>query len=285
MDQLVTIKYSSNGKQLEATFQPNHGLNLKSFKCDGKELIDQSDKHLNGLLIGPHFDNRKRELLQGLKKDPVIETFIKSREDEGLSDPFQNGICRYVPWKVESNDSTKLKAILTGKENWNETPLATIEGQQFKLYFEAEMTQEGLWVKLSSVGDSDTVIGIDYRYALSRGEGYIESLIKDHYYDNGILKKVEDILNGQTEHLSWDLKQPADFAFLPSRATHGAIVLKTEEYELHTQYRCSNQENCWHLWKPVNASYVSIRPLSAQNPWRPNLTVNSIEILLSPTLK
>lgn len=250
-------------------------MSLSSYKLGEIEVIEQNSLHHNSL-IGPHFLNRKKELLDGLKKDVQLSQFMQMREQEGFSDPFQHGIARYVAWKIESFDDTKIKAVLTGKDLWYETPLAAIEGQQFKLYFEAELLPQGLRLKLASVGDSDTIIGIDYHYALQDGKGTISSDVSPQYYDKG------DFLRDHPTDLHLDLNQAIDYVFFPSKnPLNGSILLTTSNYQLETIYQCINQENCWQLYKPEQSSCVSIRPLSAQNPWRPNLTVNSIDIFLS----
>lgn len=285
MEDYITLQsISLSGKPLKAIFHPSNGMDLVSYQLGEIEVIEQNvPPFQHSTLIGPHFLNRKKELLEGLKKDSQLNDFMKKREEEGFSDPFQHGVSRYVAWKVESFNENKIKAALTGKELWHETPLAAIEGQQFKLFFQAELTPEGLHIKLSSIGESDTVIGIDYHYALPDSQGTVFSDIASKYYENGVLKEVpKNWFQENRNDFHFELKQAADYAFFPSKnPLKGSILLKTANYQLQTDYQSVNQENCWQLYKPRDASYVCIRPLSAQNPWRPNLTVSSIDILLS----
>ncbi len=117
----VTLRNSTEtGQLLQATYLPEKGLNLISFKIDDLELIDQSTKkafeeRFGGLgpMIGPHFHRRNPATIPPIK-DESLFPFIAFATAHGSADPFSHGIGRYAPWKVESTETT-CKGILTGK--------------------------------------------------------------------------------------------------------------------------------------------------------------------------
>lgn len=267
METLVLTHISEDNIRTEATFLPEHGMNLISYKKGDVEIIDQTtkkgfDERSAGLgpLIGPHFHRRRPELLPKIDQEFPQSAYCKTH---GIADIFSHGVARYVPWKFEKTENG-FKAQLSGKDTWFNVPLSTIEGQNFQMTMEAELNSQGLNIKLSVVSDTDSVVGLHYFYRLPNGKGLIKARVKD-----------QDLL------VNFPSDQPIDSNFRPAPdPDKGIIWLETEEYILKTEYECISEENSWQLYHPENASFVCIEPISAQDPRHPNLSVSSISINL-----
>lgn len=282
----ITLKsQTSQGEYLEAVFLPEAGMNLASFRKGNVEVIAQSTKDLfdersSGLgpLIGPHF--HRRSVVPKIADEslfPIIERMRK----KGVNDPFSHGIARYAPWKAEFSEN-KIKGVLTGQDTWNGVALSELEGQNFKMTFEAELIPTGLKVDLSVVSEADSLVGIHYYYDLPGGKGRVTSRTKEHFLDKGELKRIPPEWGFNEDNvLNFDLSRAADYTFFPSpNPLHTEILLQTEKYSLKTTYSCICQENSWQLYHPENAAFVCIEPVSSQDPRHPNLTVSSISIHL-----
>lgn len=277
---------NEKGQVLKAVYAPERGLNLNSYTCEGVEVIAQSTKPMFeerfgglGALIGPHFYKRKPSLIPKVKDESKFP-HLAAMKAHNSSDPFTHGIGRYAPWKVEVTE-TSIKGVLTGKDVWNEVPLAELEGQNFTMNYKAELTAQGLKIEMSVVSDADSIVGIHYYYSLPGGKGRVIARVQDSYYDPNVLNKVpkEWMQEGK---LVFDLNNEADFAFHPAPdPLKGIITLETETYRLITQYECKSQENAWQLYHPAGADFVCIEPTSAQDPRHANLTVSALTILLS----
>ncbi len=292
MEKILLTANTAQGNKLTAAFAPEKGCNLLSFTCGGIELIDQQTKSEfegtgNGLgpLVAPHFLNRHKgsyiiSTANGFKQHAELMAAA------GFDDPFFMGIARYAPWKVLQKSENSFSVELSGKELWQETSLAQLEGQTFKLAFSAALLPTGLELQLSVVSDSDSLIGIDYRFHLPEGDSRVVSDIQKTYLDKGESQPLSEAWESNEEGLSQiGLNKGLDCAFYPQKdPLKGSIKLETAKYRLHIRYECGNQENCWRLFRPEGASYVSISPLSAQNPWKPNLTVSSLKINLQPEI-
>jgi hypothetical protein len=288
MDPIILRNKSTAGEALEATFLPDKGMNLISYKWGDFELIDQSTRPLFeerfaglGALIGPHFYRRAPQVIPPIKDESLFPHIARVKA-KGTLDPFSHGIGRYAPWKAEAS-SSKVKAVLTGKDEWNGVALASLEGQNFKLEYTAELTPDGLQIDYSVVSDSDSVVGLHYYYALPEGRGVVSSDVKSHYYDGLELKEIPADWDYDARHLlRYDLSRPADFNFHPQHHPLGAtITLDAVAYQLQVKYSSVSEENSWQLYHPEGASFVCIEPLSAQNPRRPNLTTSGISVLIS----
>lgn len=288
--EVVTLRSTTaDGKPLEAKFVPSMGMNLISYKCNGIEVIDQSTKNLFeerfaglGAIIGPHFHRRHANILPKIgdkSKFPHIERV----EKKGVADPFSHGIGRYAPWKATHTENS-IQAKLSGKDEWNGVPIAQLEGQQFLMDFDAKLTSEGLALKMSVRGDTDSIVGIHYYYRLPNGQGTVRSLAANKYRVEGETMPLPEAWKGSREH-SIELKlgkDEFDHGFYPfPDPAKCAIELETSEYTLKTKYKSVCEENSWQLFHPKDASFVCIEPLSAQFPRRPILTVSTLEILLT----
>lgn len=278
---------TKDGGMLKAVFLPEKGMNLISFKKGDVEVIDQSTRSLFeeryaglGALIGPHFHRRKPEIIPQLKDESLFPHIARVKA-KGIQDPFTHGIARYAPWKAEATE-TSIKAQLTGKDLWNGIPLSTIEGQNFTMGLEAHLHEQGLFLNLSIVSDTDSLVGIHYYYALPGGKGRIISEVQNQIRLQGELTPIPtDWDFDSQQRMVFDLEKEADFTFRSHPdPLKGSILLETTDYSLRTSYECLCEENCWQLYHPKDASFVCIEPISAQNPRHPKLTVSSISIRL-----
>lgn len=285
MSAIVLKHQTKQGEHLQATFLPEMGMNLISLKKDDLEVIDQSTRNLFeeryaglGALIGPHFHHCKPETIP-LIKDEELFPHIARVKAKGVKEPFSHGIARYAPWKAEAT-ANSVKAQLTGKDTWNGIALSALEGQNFTMHLDADLREQGLFLTLSIVSDTASLVGIHYYYALPQGKGRIISEVQNQVAIQGELKPIpSDWQFDSQQRLTFDLQQEADFTFRPyPDLLKGHILLDTEEYQLHTRYDCISAENCWQLYHPKNASFVCIEPISAQDPRHPNLTVSSLNI-------
>lgn len=285
-DPVVLKQKAEDGELLEAVFMPQSGMNLISFKKGAREAIDPSVREAaakgsvgSGGIIGPHFQSRTPSLIPTLKNPQAFSHWTELQK-QGVNDPFFNGVGLYAPWTAQQTE-TRLTATLSGKENWNEESLSALAGQNFKMTVEAELKSDGLHLFLAVVSDSDSLIGIDYRYALPEGKGKVVSGVKKHYYKNNQLEEIPpswSYSSNGTLHV--DLQESTQAAFHPSNPLEGKIKLETSSHTLHLQYKSICQENAWFLSHASKAPFVQLIPLSSQNPWRPNLSVSSLSIHL-----
>lgn len=287
MNPIILKNQSPSGDLLQATFLPEQGMNMISYRLGDIEIIDQSTKgqfeeRFSGLgpLIGPHFHRRRPESQPTLKNEalfPHIER-VKAKE---ITDPFSHGIGRYAPWKAESTP-TSVRATLSGKDVWNGEPLSSLEGQNFTMTFKAELKSTGLNIHLSIVSEKDSIVGIHYYYHLPQGMGTVFSAIQDKIIENSMVQKIPENWNIDSERiLTYPLTKDTDCTLYPyPDPLKGKIVLDAIDYQLLTTYSCDSQENSWQLYHPKGASFVCIEPLSAQDPHHPNLTVSSLNIEL-----
>lgn len=284
---IVLKNQSRDGELLEAVFLPERGMNLISYKKSDVEVIDQATRPQFearyaglGALIGPHF-HHKRQRVPLPELDRARFPHIANLKGSQTADYFSHGIGRYAPWKAEASEN-KVHAVLTGKDLWNDLPLATLEGQNFKMTYDAELTPDGLHIEMSVISDTDSIVGIHYYYTLPEGKGTVKSAVQKNYIDasDSLLKPIpETWLEGH--NLLFDLKNEADFTFYPfPDPLEGKILLETEVYALETTYSSKSQENAWQLYHPAGASFVCIEPVSAQDPRHANLSVSSLLINL-----
>jgi len=284
----ITLKnQTESGTSIQATFLPEKGMNMISYKQGDIEGIDQStkdpfEKKFAGLgaLIGPHFHRRRPHLIPKNIDDKKFPHSVYFKNDE-RPDPFSHGIGRYAPWSVEFSE-TSFQAKLTGKDTWNDVPLSELEGQNFKMHFNGELKPTGLDLELSVVSDADSIVGIHYYYSLPNGKGTVSSQVQNAYITNNEKKPFPSEWNLDSQHLlTYPLDRDTDFTFFPyPNPLAGKIILDTDTHQLITTYQSDSEENSWQLWHPKGASFVCIEPVSSQDPRRPNLTVSTIRIQL-----
>lgn len=266
----ITLKHTAlSGQELEARFAADRGMNLLYYRKGDIQVLDQSTRALFderfaglGALIGPHFHHRNLSWIPAVK-DEALFPHIARIKAKGIQEPFSHGIARYAPWKVEKVSDSKLKARLTGKDEWNGVPLASLEGQNFTYDLTAELTSEGLVLTLSIVSDTDSVVGIHYYYAVPHGKAVVKSAIRKE---------------GKSEEFIYSFDQPIDANFHPAEPLKGKIEFDTQDYKVITTYESPSQENSWQLFHPEGASYICIEPLSAADPRHPVLTASSLKI-------
>lgn len=287
MDPIVLRNQTASGEKLEATFLPDKGMNMISFKHGSIEVIDQSTRKLFeeryaglGALIGPHFHHRKPQTIPPIKDESLFPHIHRVRA-KGVQEPFSHGIARYAPWQAQAT-STKVSAVLTGKDVWEGVPLSSLEGQNFRMTYSAELTAIGLNIEMSVVSDADSLVGIHYYYHLPKGKGVVMSRVQKHMIENGARQLIPDSWDIDAQHmLRFSLDSAVDNTFFPfPDSLEGKILLDAVTYKLQTTYSCASQENSWQLYHPAGASFVCIEPISAQDPRHPNLTVSSIQIQL-----
>lgn len=287
MQGIVLKNRTPEGDLLEATFLPEKGMNLISFKRGDKEVMAQStrerfEKGFNGLgpLIGPHFYQRNSLTISKLENEALFPHIQALREHNEL-DPFTHGIARYAPWKAEMTE-TKITGMLTGKDTLNGIPLSVLEGQDFKMLFSAELTPEGLKLDLSVVSQTDSLVGIHYYYHLPENKGKIIANVEDMMIQDNLPQTIPIAwLNGSPNSLNLELKEHIDVTLYPHPdPLNGKILLETSEYSLITRYSCNCQENSWQLYHPTDANFVCIEPVSSQDPRHANLSASSIKIHL-----
>lgn len=284
---IILTAETAKGEKLQATFLPEKGMNLVSYKKDGLEVIDQStlpifEERFAGLgaLIGPHFHRRRAEILPKIDDESLFPHIARIKA-KGTADPFSHGIARYAPWQATSTPNS-VKATLSGKDLWNGVPISALEGQNFKMNFQADLTPQGLVLNLDVVSDTDSLVGIHYYYHLPKNTGKVIAGVQPTYIDQGQKKPLPE--NWQIDNqsqLTFDLANEADYTFFPyPNPREGKITLDAETYKLITTYSCQSQENCWQLYHPKDASFVCIEPISSQDPRHPNLSVSAIRIAL-----
>lgn len=279
---------NSIGEDLEAVFWPGKGMNLLSYKKGAIEVIDQStqalfDERFAGLgaLIGPHFHHRHTAVIPRIENEGLFPHIARVKA-KGIEEPFSHGIARYAPWQILTATDSRIDATLTGKDSWEGIPLSKLEGQNFVMRMQAELTPKGLRINLSVVSDTDSLVGLHYYYHLPQGHGTVQARIQPHYLDAGLKKMLPDEWKIDTNQaLHFDLDRAADYTFHPfPDPCMAEISLNTGDYYLVTAYQCAANENCWQLYHPQGASFACIEPISAYDPRHPNLSVSSIEVNL-----
>lgn len=286
-NKIILTSETANGEKLQAIFLPDQGMNLISYKKGDLEIIDQSTLPLFeerfaglGALIGPHFHRRRAEILPKIADESLFPHIAKVKAN-GTADPFSHGVARYAPWQATST-ANSVKATLSGSDLWNGVSISSLEGQNFKMHFQAELTPQGLILNLDVVSDTDSLVGIHYYYHLPKNTGKVITAIQPTYIDKGEKKQLPEEWKIDSQRtLTFDLENEADYTFFPyPNPREGKITLDAGTYRLETTYTCQSQENSWQLYHPKGASFVCIEPLSSQDPRHPNLSVSAIRIAL-----
>ena len=283
----ITLKnISPLGHSLEATFAPDGGMNLISYKLGEIEVIDQAtwpffDERFAGLgaLIGPHFHHRK-EIPANFNTS--LFPHIAKVMAQGKKEPFSHGIARYVPWKFVAS-STQIKGRLRGSDLYKGVPLKVFEGQDFDMTFEARLLTDGLFIEYKINSENPSILGLHYYYRLN-GPGFVYGAVQDTYRDHAAWKPLSSNWT-KNNHLHFPLPQEADFGFIPEKKSptdHDYHMnLNTPEYSLHIDYNtASDTEISCQVFHPKGATYVCVEPLTARFPPAPTLARSTLEAKL-----
>ncbi|GAB4231945.1 MAG: hypothetical protein Tsb0021_10500 [Chlamydiales bacterium] len=256
---------STQGIPLKACICPYEGLFLSEYVHGETPILKAA------YLIGPHFKSRHPSTL-----------FLSSQNEEG-SDLFPDGICRYVPWKIVQQTESEISAVLSGETEWEGSPLKTWQGQMFEATCRISLNSEKLQYDLTIISETDSLIGCEMRFS-SNQDDVILSDLSSKYYENGILKEIPLKWQQRDEknQSTLSLTETYNHAFRPyNHPLIGNIILRQESHDQVISFSSNAEECSWHLFKPEKADEFSIRPISSQNPWRPNLTVSRISISIA----
>lgn len=194
MQPVVLRNTALSGAELTASFLPEQGMNLISYRKGNCEVIEQSTKNLFeeryaglGALIGPHFYWRSDDLISKVPNESLFPHIARVKA-KGAKDPFSHGIARYAPWEYLSTPSS-ISAHISGKSEWNGTPLSVLEGTDFKMAYEAVLTPHGLEIGMHVECDRPSVVGLHYYYALpgEKAPSNLESKIITTTWEYGSL--------------------------------------------------------------------------------------------------
>jgi hypothetical protein len=285
LQKAVHLQHLSKDKKLiEATFSPESGMNLLSFKKDGQEFIDQktaTDFHTRfaglGALIGPHFYHRPLDKIPPLEQE--IFPHITSLGDISKTDPLSHGIARYVSWNYDETSSS-ITGRLCGLDTHNENTLASLEGFNFKLTFSCQLTCSGLDIKYHvEAEDHPTTIGLHYYLSLPDKTGSISMNSQNTYNDMGTSKEIPKEWLDDKGHLLFDLSNESDFGFWPNTEDNtGSAILKTPSHSLKISYKASSDQHAFQLYHPKDSSFVCIEPVSAKDPRAPTGSNHTLHI-------
>ena len=288
MKKIILKNLGLKGEKLQATYLPDDGMNLISYKMNDIEVIDQSTMNLFlerkaglGALIGPHFYHRK---VIPNNFDSSLFPHIKEITKQGISEPFSHGIGRYVPWKYVS-DETQIRAKLHGRDHYKGVPLSVFEGQDFAMTYSAKLLPTGLVIEYTVTSENPSVIGLHYYYCI-RGKSIVIGHVENIYRDQSEWKSIpKSWIGKRPDQLSFDLIQEADFGFIPKKKEpcdhYYQFLLNTEAYSLHADFHAASEtEVCCQIYHPKKSSFVCIEPISAQNPPLPQLNSSILEVKL-----
>jgi hypothetical protein len=291
MKESITLKNNTeNGVPMEATFAPNQGMNLLSFKKGNIEAIDQTTMPLFleryaglGALIGPHFHHRPKEALIQKFDESLFPHIAKQKANE-VQEPFTHGIARYVPWKYEYSE-TQISARLRGKDIYKGVLIKDFEGQDFEMTLDVKLIHDGLILQFNIHSELPSVIGFHYYYNYIPSS-YVQAFVHEDYKTQETWKQLPSAWYDKIKNkLHFDASQEADFGFKPIEQTdhpYHLISLKGSTHLLHVEYISSNEkETSWQLYHPKEASFVCIEPLSALNPRKPILKNSNLQLKIS----
>ncbi|MCX6987326.1 MAG: hypothetical protein NT065_04130 [Chlamydiae bacterium] len=282
----ITLESTSlDGKRLTATFLPSFGMNLVSFKKDGIEVIDQSTTPLFeerraglGALIGPHFHHRPLNKIAPVAfQDRFFH--IAAIKAKGIDEPFSHGVARYAPWSC-THTATSLHAKVSGNDIWNGVLVSSLEGFDFTMYLDVQLNSHGLFLELSVDSQEPAVVGYHYYYAIDkRAELVIHQPQMEYFNGKQVVAVPDNWIVGN------DVKPPLsgalDFGFYPKDPQQPSHVrLNTSSYTMQIEYQSHTEESSLQIYRPENAGFVCIEPLSATYPKNPKLLSSGVNLHL-----
>lgn len=287
MQKEVLLKNCGHEEQeLQAKILPEQGMNLCSFQGGLVEVIEPATENLFqeryaglGALIGPHFHHRKPEIIN-LDFDTTLFPHIRRVQKKGIKEPFSHGIARYAPWKYQSS-ITQIQSRLTGKDTWKGLPLRQLEGQDFEMHLSMILMHYGLRIRYEVESEGPSVLGFHYYFSLPDSDGVVIAEVKPEYrYKDRWQQIPAKWLSPDKRHLFFPAHLEADFGFRPSSEEEHRIILRTKTYELHLIYLSATEEHSFQIYRPREANYICIEPLSAIDPKNPVHNRNLIELKL-----
>ncbi|MCH9611547.1 MAG: hypothetical protein S4CHLAM102_00170 [Chlamydiia bacterium] len=289
-DQLVILRnQSEDGSPLTATFNPTKGMNLMSYTKGSIEAIDQNtrepfEKRRAGLgaLIGPHFHHRKNSRIPTIPHPEEIP-WAQEILDSGQKECFSHGLGRYAPWDFEASENA-IKATLTSSSKLAGMRLKELEGFDFSMQVAAKLEKDGLYFSLHVEGTLPTVIGQHYYYAIQDQSCTIKALTENQYDDKNTLHPIpnewKSTDNPSSLHLNIEPTTSLDYGFHPiTNPAH--ILMKTGSHTLEVSYWPENDQNVFQIYRPANATYVCIEPMTTYFPRNVVQTQSSINTRIS----
>lgn len=271
-------------KDVQAVFAPEKGMNLMRLQVDGIDLIDQNTIHLFeerfaglGSLIGPHFHHRLPNQIPEVPSESLFPHIAKLKA-KGVTEPFSHGIARYAPWKVQSSKS-KIEANLSGKDTWNGVPLSTLEGFSFEMKLIASLLPKGVFLDLCIESEHPSIVGLHYYYTLPAGKATIRAAIEEKYRTSDGWESIPSRFLDSQGNLSFDATQEIDLGFMPKKTGKNfEIFYENTKCILKVSFRSEETEGSFQLYRPKDASYICIEPLSAKNPKGPSSNKSRLQV-------
>ncbi len=265
---------------LRALIAPEMGMTLIDFRVSDISLLDRSTEddflaYRKGLgpLILPHF-NQNGYIPE--KLDEKLFPHILVLREHGIKHPFQHGIARYVPWRVERvderEDESSITGIITGEDRFSGIELKMLTGFNFVARVSYRLTSEGLFVAFDVRGEEPVVTGIHFYYDLVNRE-----TAELEFMDSEGNRRVLGFGNREF-----------DDVFIPGSkfGDYSTCTLKTESYKLDTVFKFRGlPEEVFEslvVFSPGDASFVCIEPLSYNPKGIATKRYNSGVILLRP---
>lgn len=286
MKTLMLQNKSSTGSLIKAVFAPDKGMNLISFQRAGIEVMEQSTTELFdfrcaglGALIGPHFHHRDAKNIPSVKDD--IFPHIKALREKKVLEPFSHGIARYVPWKYAASD-TQIKAHLSGSHEYKGIFLKDLEGFDFEMKLDIRLLENGLFLSYHIEAEKPSIIGLHYYYALSEKLGRVWGDTSGYVREDKTWNKMPEKMLSNTSKFAIDIdaKTNLDIGITPMvPEEENKVILDTKDYSLHIYYNTDSEiESSFQIYKPENASFVCLEPLSAKFPNKPHLLQSTLEV-------
>ncbi len=280
MDQVIL-----QNANVQAEFSPSQGMNLRRLSIGNIELIDPNTQPLFaerfaglGSLIGPHFHHRKTDQIPFVPSESLFPHISRIRA-KGIVEPFSHGIARYAPWNAQANQNS-IQATLSGKDTWQGISLASLEGFSFEMRLVASLLANGLSLDFSVTSEKPSVIGLHYYYTLPVSGGKIRAFVENQYQVQNEWKPIPSAFLDTEGLLFFDATQECDFGFVPKRGEEGFfdILYENAQFVLRIRFLTKEKEASWQLYRPPNASYICIEPLSARNPQSPTLKQSQLRV-------
>lgn len=262
-------------KDVVAVFASAKGMNLMQLQVGGIDIIDLNTRPLFeerfaglGSLIGPHFHHRPIDQIPSVPFESSFPHIAKLRA-KGVLEPFSHGIARYAPWNVQSSGSS-IHAKLSGSDLWNGDPLSLLEGFSFQMELTASLLPKGLLLDYSVEAEKPSLVGLHYYYTLPSAGGRIKASVENMYREQDEWKPIPASLLDEKGNLFFDATQEVDVGFIPKRGKDGfEIFYENKQFTLKISFLVEGGEASWQLYRPKDASYICIEPLSAKDPKHP----------------